>query len=80
MKMILSILLIKDDISDDDNDENAGEVELLSSSEMNQSVQQTGLWKKGETKETQGSGNGLFAMEDVKKGDYIIEYVGQIVS
>ncbi len=40
MKMILSILSIKDDISDDDNDENAGEVELLSSSEMNRSVQQ----------------------------------------
>ena len=131
MKMILSILSIKDDISDDDNDENAGEVELLSSSEMNRSVQQlkfpvkakqivsnskwgkslvttpdctgnlhtlvecekgcqggmncpnkriqTGLWKKVETKETQGSGNGLFAMEDVKKGDYIIEYVGRIV-
>ncbi len=38
--MILSILSIKDDISDDDNDENAGEVELLSSSEMNRSVQQ----------------------------------------
>ena len=124
MKMIVSILLIKDDISDDDNDENADEVELLSSSEMNRSVQQlkfpvkakqivsnskwgkslvttpdctenlhtlveckkgcqggmncpnkriqTGLWKKVETKETQGSGNGLFAMEDVKKGNYII--------
>jgi SET domain-containing protein len=40
---------------------------------------QTGLWKKVETKDTQGSGNGLFAMEDVKKGDYIIEYVGRIV-
>ena len=38
--MILSILSIKDDISDDDNHENAGEVELLSSSEMNRSVQQ----------------------------------------
>ncbi len=32
-----------------------------------------------ETKDTQGSGNGLFVMEDVKKGDYIIEYVGRIV-
>jgi len=40
---------------------------------------QTGLWKKVETKETQGSGNGLFAMEDVKEGDYIIKYVGRIV-
>jgi len=37
---------------------------------------QTGLWKKVETKETQGSGNGLFAMDVVIKGDYIIEYVG----
>ena len=131
MKMILSILSIKDDISNDDNDENTDEVELLSSSDINRSVQQlkfpakakqivsnskwgknlvttpdctgnlntlvecekdckggmncpnkriqTGLWKKVETKETQGSGNGLFAMEDVKKGDYIIEYVGRIV-
>ena len=131
MKMILSILSIKDDISNDDNDENTDEVELLSSSDINRSVQQlkfpakakqivsnskwgknlvttpdctgnlntlvecekdckggmncpnkriqTGLWKKVETKDTQGSGNGLFAMEDVKKGDYIIEYVGRIV-
>ena len=39
-KMILSILSIKDDISDDDNDENTDEVELLSSSDINQSVQQ----------------------------------------
>ncbi len=37
--MILSILSIKDDISNDDNDENADEVKLLSSSEINQSVQ-----------------------------------------
>jgi hypothetical protein len=41
MKMILSILSIKDDISDDDNDENTDEVdELLSSSDINRSVQQ----------------------------------------
>jgi hypothetical protein len=33
-KMILSILLIKDDISDDDNNETADKVELLSSSEI----------------------------------------------
>jgi len=38
-KMILSILSIKDAINDDDNDENADEVKLLSSSEINQSVQ-----------------------------------------
>ena len=130
-KMILSILSIKDDISNDDNDENTAEVELLSSSDINRSLQQlkfpvkakkivslskwkknlvttrdctgnlntlveckkdcnggmnclnkriqTGLWKNVETKETQGSGKGLFAMEDIKKGDYIIEYVGRLV-
>ncbi len=38
-KIILSILLIKDDISNDDNDETADKVELLSSSEIDQSVQ-----------------------------------------
>jgi hypothetical protein len=38
-KMILSIMLIKDDISDDDNDETADKVELLSSSEIDRSVQ-----------------------------------------
>ncbi len=32
-------LSIKDDISDDDNDETADEVELLSSSKIDQSVQ-----------------------------------------
>ncbi len=32
-----------------------------------------------ETKVTQVSGNGLFAMEDLKKSDFIIEYVGRIV-
>jgi SET domain-containing protein len=32
-----------------------------------------------EKKVTQGSGNGLFAMEDLKKGDFVIEYVGKIV-
>ena len=37
--MILSILSIRDDISDEFNDEIADEVELLSSSEINQSVQ-----------------------------------------
>jgi SET domain-containing protein len=40
---------------------------------------QMGLWKKFETNETQGSGKGLFLMEDVRKGDFIIEYVGKIV-
>jgi Ulp1 family protease len=39
-KMILSILSIKDDISNDDNDENTAEVELLSSSDINRSLQQ----------------------------------------
>jgi hypothetical protein len=40
---------------------------------------QTGKWKNVETKETQGSGKGLFLMEDVRKGNYIIEHVGKIV-
>ena len=39
----------------------------------------TVIWKKVETKVTQGSGNGLFAMEDLKKGDFVIEYVGKII-
>jgi len=117
--MILSILSIKDDISNDDNDENADEVKLLSSSEINRSVQQLkfpakakkivsnskwgkslvtttdctgnintlvecekdcndgmncpnkriqmGLWKKLETKATQGSGNGLLQWRILKK-------------
>ena len=129
--MILSILSIKDDISDDENDENADEVKLISCSEINRSVQllkfpgkakknvsnskwgkslvtttdctgnlntldeckkdcnggmncsnkriKTGMWIKVETKVTQVSGNGLFAMEDLKNSDFIIEYVGQIV-
>ena len=37
--MILSILSIKDDIRNDDNDENADEVEYFPSSEINLSVQ-----------------------------------------
>ena len=40
---------------------------------------QRALWKKVESKVTQGCGNGLFTMEDLKKGDFIIEYVGKIV-
>ncbi len=38
-KMILSILSIKDDISNNDNNETADKVELLSSSEIDRSVQ-----------------------------------------
>ncbi len=32
-----------------------------------------------EQRETQNRGDGLFAMEDIKKGDLIIEYGGNIV-
>ena len=35
--------------------------------------------EKMEAKVTQGSGNGLFAMEDLKKGDFVIKYVGKII-
>ncbi len=40
---------------------------------------QTGIWKKVERRVTQGRDNGLFAMEDLKKGNFIIKYVGKIV-
>ncbi len=37
------------------------------------------LWKKGEVRHTKnGKGSGLFAMEDINKDDYVIEYVGRI--
>jgi hypothetical protein len=39
---------------------------------------QTCIWKKVDRRVTQGRDNGLFAMEDLKKGDFIIEYVGKI--
>jgi hypothetical protein len=38
---------------------------------------QTSIWKKVERRVTKGRDNGLFAMEDLKKGDFIIEYVGK---
>jgi hypothetical protein len=68
-KMILSILSIKDDISNDDNNENADEVELLSSSEINQSVQllkfpvkakqivSNSIWKQNLVTTTDSTGN-----------------------
>ncbi len=37
----------------------------------------TGIWKKVERWVTQGRDNGLFAMEDLKKGNFIIKYVGK---
>ncbi len=37
------------------------------------------LWKKVEVRHTKnGKGRGLFAMEDIDKDDYVIEYVGRI--
>jgi hypothetical protein len=35
-------------------------------------------YKKVKVGNTNGKGEGLFAMEDIKKGKYIIEYVGKI--
>jgi SET domain-containing protein len=36
-------------------------------------------WKKVEVKKTKdGKGRGLFAMEDIEKDEYVIEYVGKI--
>ncbi len=36
-------------------------------------------WKKVEVRHTKdGKGSGLFAMEDIEKADYVIEYVGKI--
>jgi hypothetical protein len=37
------------------------------------------IWKKVEVRHTKdGKGSGLFAMEDIQKDDYVIEYVGKI--
>ncbi len=37
------------------------------------------LWKKVEVRHTKnGKGSGLFAIEDIDKDDYVIEYVGRI--
>ncbi len=37
------------------------------------------LWKKVEVRHTKNSkGSGLFAMKDIDKDDYVIEYVGRI--
>ncbi len=37
------------------------------------------IWKKVEVRHTKdGKGSGLFAMEDIDKDDYVIEYVGKI--
>jgi hypothetical protein len=40
---------------------------------------QKSLWKKVELRHTKdGKGSGLFAMENIDKDDYVIEYVGKI--
>jgi hypothetical protein len=37
------------------------------------------LWKKVEVRHTKdGKGSGLFAIKDIEKDDYVIEYVGKI--
>ncbi len=37
------------------------------------------LWKKVEVRYTKdGKGSGLFAIEDIEKDDYVIEYLGKI--
>ncbi len=37
------------------------------------------LWKKVEVRHTKdGKGSGHFAMDDIEKDDYIIEYVGKL--
>ena len=43
----------------------------------NRKIQNNG-YKKVKVGDTNGKGEGLFADEDIKKGEYIIEYVGQI--
>ena len=43
----------------------------------NRKIQNNG-YKKVKVRDTNGKGEGLFADEDIKKGEYIIEYVGQI--
>jgi SET domain-containing protein len=40
---------------------------------------QTCTWKKIEVRQMKdGKGSGLFAMEDIEKDEYVIEYVGKI--
>ncbi len=36
-------------------------------------------WKMVEQREAENKGEGLFAIENIKKGNFIIEYVGKIV-
>jgi hypothetical protein len=40
---------------------------------------QKNQWNMMEQRETQNRGDGLFAMEDIEKGNFIIEYMGKIV-
>jgi SET domain-containing protein len=62
----------KDDKMDCDDDCN-GRLDC-----KNKRVQKC-LWKKIDVRHTQdGKGSSLFAMEDIEKDDYVIEYVGKI--
>ncbi len=40
---------------------------------------QKNQWKMVEQREAENKGDGLFAMENIKKGDFIIEFVSKIV-
>jgi hypothetical protein len=62
----------KDDKMDCDDDCNGG-LDF-----KNKRVQKC-LWKKVEVRNTKdGKGSSLFAMENIEKDDYVIEYVGKI--
>jgi len=41
---------------------------------------QKGLHAKLEPRKSSNKGHGLFALEDIKKGDFVIEYVGEVIS
>ena len=45
---------------------------------MNKRIQKFD-WKKVEKRERKGKGDGLIALEDIKKDDFIIKYIGKIV-
>jgi hypothetical protein len=62
----------KEDKIDCDDDCNGG-------FDCNNKKVQKCIWKKVEVRHTKdGKGSGLFAMEDIEKDDYVIEYVGKI--
>lgn len=38
------------------------------------------IWKKVKCKNAENKGRGLYAEEDIQKGDFVIEYVGEVLS